>query len=71
MAQLPTRKVLTVNQVFDILIRWLEERDWEKALFDVMPKRKFRDGPKKGTSENGEEQDIDENEASDDPEVES
>lgn len=36
-----TRKVLTVNQVFDILLQWVETRDWEKALYNVIPKRKF------------------------------
>jgi tRNA (guanine9-N1)-methyltransferase len=39
---MPTRKVLTVNQVFEIMIKWVETRDWEKALYDVMPKRKFQ-----------------------------
>lgn len=39
--ELPTRKVLTVNQVFDILVKWVECRDWRKALYDVMPLRKF------------------------------
>ncbi|KAG8803285.1 tRNA (guanine(9)-N(1))-methyltransferase, partial [Serendipita sp. 399] len=57
--ELPTRKVLTVNQarfslprivsqtterclkVFDILIKWVECRDWKRALYDVMPQRKF------------------------------
>jgi len=42
LASLPTRKVLTVNQVFEILIRWVETKDWEEALYSVIPKRKFQ-----------------------------
>jgi len=38
-----TRKVLTVNQVFDILVHWTDRRDWAKAFADVVPKRKFKD----------------------------
>jgi tRNA (guanine9-N1)-methyltransferase len=39
--KLSTRHVLTVNQVLEIMLRWLEARNWEKALLDVIPKRKF------------------------------
>ncbi|KAF8272469.1 tRNA methyltransferase TRMD/TRM10-type domain-containing protein [Lactarius quietus] len=44
LSHLPTRKVLTVNQVFEILVKWVETRDWELSLYEVIPKRKFQDG---------------------------
>ncbi|BGO98957.1 tRNA (guanine(9)-N1)-methyltransferase [Rhodotorula toruloides] len=45
--EMQTRKVLTVNQVFEILVNWVEagEKDgkegWGEALRKVMPERKF------------------------------
>ena len=42
LAELPTRKVLTVNQVVEILLHWNKSRDWKEALYSVMPKRKFK-----------------------------
>lgn len=42
LAELPTRKVLTVNQVVEILLHWNQSRDWKGALYSVMPKRKFK-----------------------------
>lgn len=30
-----------MNQVFEILIHWVESRNWEEAIYSVMPKRKF------------------------------
>ncbi|WFD29859.1 tRNA (guanine(9)-N(1))-methyltransferase [Malassezia sp. CBS 17886] len=35
------RKVLTVNQVFAILVGWTETRDWSSALLRGLPTRKF------------------------------
>jgi tRNA (guanine9-N1)-methyltransferase len=37
---------LTVNQVFEILVKWAETKDWEEALYSVIPKRKFHQGGK-------------------------
>ncbi|KAG7447522.1 uncharacterized protein BT62DRAFT_993212 [Guyanagaster necrorhizus] len=48
---LPTRKVLTVNQVFEIMLKWVETRDWETSLYAVIPKRKFLPGGKNGGKE--------------------
>lgn len=42
LSELPTRKVLTVNQVFDIMLSWLEKRDWREAFWKQIPKRKFQ-----------------------------
>lgn len=38
---LPTRKVLTVNQVFQILTEYIDKRDWKEAFEAVIPIRKY------------------------------
>jgi len=39
--KMASRKVLTVNQVVDIMLRWLQTKDWEKAFLQVIPSRKL------------------------------
>ncbi|KAL7282698.1 hypothetical protein ACG7TL_004172 [Trametes sanguinea] len=49
LSELRTRKVLTVNQTFEILLKWVDTRDWEQALYSVIPKRKFNtEGRRRG-----------------------
>ena len=40
--QLAGRKVLTVNQVVEIMLRWCETRDWNQALSKTFPTRKLK-----------------------------
>ncbi|KAI0326714.1 hypothetical protein GY45DRAFT_1328584 [Cubamyces sp. BRFM 1775] len=67
LAEMRTRKVLTVNQTFEILLKWVETRDWEQALYSVIPKRKFNPngrrrgggGSSKGAESTDEDEDLD------------
>ncbi|XP_074084197.1 tRNA methyltransferase 10 homolog A [Macrotis lagotis] len=35
-----SRKVLAVNHVFEIVLEYLETRDWQEAFFSILPQRK-------------------------------
>ncbi|XP_018615250.2 tRNA methyltransferase 10 homolog A isoform X1 [Scleropages formosus] len=35
-----SRKVLAVNHVFEIILAYLEKRDWQEAFFTILPQRK-------------------------------
>ncbi|KAF1798903.1 guanine-1-methyltransferase-domain-containing protein [Mucor lusitanicus] len=41
--QMASRKVLTVNQVCEIMLKWLELHDWQQAFMDTIPGRKLKD----------------------------
>jgi len=49
--KMSSRKVLTVNHMFKIIVNFLETKNWEKSLMDVLPPRKFNQD-KNSTSEN-------------------
>ena len=31
-----------MDKVYDILLGWIEHRDWQQALYAVIPQRKFK-----------------------------
>ncbi|XP_042388472.1 tRNA (guanine(9)-N1)-methyltransferase-like isoform X1 [Zingiber officinale] len=41
--KMSSSQVLTVNQVFEILLKFMETRDWKEAFFQVIPQRKMGD----------------------------
>ncbi|KAK9084604.1 hypothetical protein Sjap_025015 [Stephania japonica] len=55
--KMSSSQVLTVNQVFEILIKYLETKDWKTSFFQVIPSRKRSDAEVEEDSENEEQED--------------
>jgi tRNA (guanine9-N1)-methyltransferase len=63
--KMSTRHVLTVNQVLEILLRWLEVKDWEEAFMKVIPKRKLPQAQSGSDGPEGEQGNADREQESD------
>jgi tRNA (guanine9-N1)-methyltransferase len=49
--KMASRQVLTTNQVVEIMLEWLQEKDWEKAFIKIIPQRKMPQLRKKNRKE--------------------
>ncbi|KAJ1833728.1 tRNA (guanine(9)-N(1))-methyltransferase [Coemansia sp. RSA 2711] len=59
--QMSSRKVITVNQMFEILVKFIESGNWKSAFMEVIPQRKFKDDkPEVSDSESAQEDSKDE-----------
>ncbi|GAU38998.1 hypothetical protein TSUD_378740 [Trifolium subterraneum] len=46
------KKVLTVNQVLEIILKFIETRDWKTSFFAVIPQRKRTQADSEGNADN-------------------
>ncbi|KAI9486100.1 MAG: guanine-1-methyltransferase-domain-containing protein [Benjaminiella poitrasii] len=64
--RMASRKVLTVNQVMEIMVKWLDCRDWEQAFKEVIPERKLKESTfihqQNGSNVNSDDDDEEEEE---------
>ncbi|KAL3521809.1 hypothetical protein ACH5RR_014643 [Cinchona calisaya] len=54
--KMSSSQVLTVNQVIEILLKYLETRDWKASFFEVIPQRKRCEAESEDQDHNVEEQ---------------
>ncbi|CAK8531258.1 unnamed protein product [Lathyrus sativus] len=68
--KMSSSQVLTVNQVVEILLKFIETRDWKTSFFAVIPQRKRSQADPEGNAGNTvveEEEEEEERELKDDP----
>ncbi|KAF2155327.1 hypothetical protein K461DRAFT_319752 [Myriangium duriaei CBS 260.36] len=67
--EMQSRKVLATNHVVEIMLKWLEYRDWGKAFLEVIPKRKGGALKGFGEAKDGEQEAENEGEGNQDDEA--
>ncbi|KAI7823967.1 guanine-1-methyltransferase-domain-containing protein [Kickxella alabastrina] len=60
--KLSTRKVMTVNQIFEMIVRFVDHGSWKTAFQDVIPLRKFKEGDIEANDDENDDDDENNNE---------